>query len=261
MASRWIKNTSGSNSTYVGQLITDNSYYQIQDHELISWQNDSTLLTDIGSGDATVAKDDSGTQDITDVADGINYLKDINDAVDADGVPLSRTKITRTGWHFQGQSVEITTSTLNGFYNKDVNENDLGYVTVKGYDVSNTELTTQGDLDTNCVKSVITWEMSQDIEIIGGEFYQSSPPLTDTRIWVTAIPDLPTPNGSVPFLQGGHNLKLMGTGRIFSIDGRTPKHLPYDATYHTNKFEVTIRHAAGARHTLMFIPELFRENV
>jgi hypothetical protein len=75
---KWIKNNSGINKTYEGQLITNQSYYEIQSNEELSWANNSTLLTDIGSGDAVVAKDDSGTTDITDVAEAINHLKDEN---------------------------------------------------------------------------------------------------------------------------------------------------------------------------------------
>lgn len=71
----WIKNDSGSDKTWVGQLVENNTYYNIQSTEEVSWANDSTLLADIGSGDAIVAKDDSGSNDITDVNDAINYLK------------------------------------------------------------------------------------------------------------------------------------------------------------------------------------------
>lgn len=72
---KWIKNNSGINKTWVGQLVSDQAYYEIQPHEESSWANDSVLLSDIGSGDAVVAKDDSGTNDLTDVNIGINYLK------------------------------------------------------------------------------------------------------------------------------------------------------------------------------------------
>jgi hypothetical protein len=72
---KWIKNTSGTTSTYNGQDIFDNTYYGIQAHQETAWANNSILLTDIASGDAIVAKDDSGTTDIVDVNEAINYLK------------------------------------------------------------------------------------------------------------------------------------------------------------------------------------------
>jgi len=74
---KWIKNNSGSTSTYKGQDIADGAYYEIQSHQELIWANNSTLLTDIANGDAIVAKDDSGSKDIADVNEAINYLKGI----------------------------------------------------------------------------------------------------------------------------------------------------------------------------------------
>lgn len=75
MVSRWIKNTSGGSKTWLGQQVADTAYYEIQATEATRWSNDSTLLTDIAAGDATVAKDDSGSTDITDINAAINHLK------------------------------------------------------------------------------------------------------------------------------------------------------------------------------------------
>ena len=72
---KWIKNDSGASKDWVGQTIADQAYYEIQSHEESSWANNSVLLTAIGSGDAIVAKDDSGNTNITDVNTAINYLK------------------------------------------------------------------------------------------------------------------------------------------------------------------------------------------
>lgn len=261
---KWVKNTSGGTGTWEGQEIASSAYYQIQSSEEAKWANSSTVLTDIGSGDLTVAKDDSGSTDITDVASAINHLKDDTEPRDMDGVKLARAKITRTGWHFQMQPIEITTSKLAGFYNKDMTESDLGFTTIKFYNSSDTELTagTQSELTANCVKTVIDWEPTQDIEVLGGTVYQSSAPATDVRAWVCAIPDLTVAQGgSIPFVDGGLNLKYMGIGNVVDIDGKTPKLLPYSATYHTSKFRLILRHSTGVQHTMMMIFKLFRENV
>jgi hypothetical protein len=74
---KWIKNNSGGDKTWVGQLITNGSYYEIQDIEENAWRSNSQLLTDIGNSIAIVAKDNSGSNDITDVNLAINYLKGI----------------------------------------------------------------------------------------------------------------------------------------------------------------------------------------
>lgn len=262
---KWIKNTDTIDHTYAGQLIPYGTYYEIQPVEEHLWANDSTLLTDIGSGNATVAKDDSGSNDITDVATAINYLKDIsNGPVDVDGAPLTRTKVTKTGWHYQCNAVEWTSAKLSSMYNKNKAESDLGYTNIKYYDNTDTELVagTQAELDSDCVKTVLTWEPPQDIELIGGTMYQSSAPINDVRLWVTAIPDLPVASGgSVPFCTGGINLKYMGSGAIYTVDGKVPKMMPYSATYHTNKLEITIIHPAGEKHSIMMVFQLFRENI
>jgi hypothetical protein len=73
---KWIKNNSGVTKTYIGQQIADQAYYEIQPHEETAWAHNSPLITDIGSGDAVVAKDDSGTTDIADVSEALDHLRD-----------------------------------------------------------------------------------------------------------------------------------------------------------------------------------------
>lgn len=202
------------------------------------------------------------SSDITDYT--TNYQAAANVTyTDANGSPLTRTKITKTGWHYQCHTIEFETSKLSAIYNHDDSQTDLGYLSVKFYNSSGTELTagTQTELDNNCVKTVLEWEADYDVELIGGTLYQASQPSTDVRIWVTAVPDLPVASGgSVPFCEGGVNLKYMGTGAVYDIDGKTPKLMPYNATYHTNKMRITITHDTGVTHPAMLVFKLFREN-
>lgn len=67
-----IKNTTVSAKTWVGQEVAAGEYYEIQPNEEIRWANDSTVLSDIGSGDALV---NDGASDIIDVNKAINFLK------------------------------------------------------------------------------------------------------------------------------------------------------------------------------------------
>ena len=260
--SKYIKNNTGSDQTWVGQLLSAGEYYLIQTGEEVSWMNSSGLLTAIGSGDAIVASADTGSEDITDVAQGINYLKDVASPTDVDGAPLTRTKITKTGWHFQLHGVEFCTSGLGSLYNKDKEGADLGFCSLKFYNSSDVELVagTQAELDSNCTKTVMDIEIDHDIEVIGGTVEQPTPPTTDIRMWVTAIPDLTiAQGGSVEFAQGGVNLRYIS--KNLDLDGKTPKLLPYSATYHTNKFRVTMRHAAGEICPVHMLFKLFKENV
>lgn len=261
---KYAKNVSGAAKSWVGQEIANNAYYLIDPSEASRWAYNSLVIADIGSGDLIIAKSNSGSDDISDVATAIDWLRDEAYPKDTDGAPLTRTKITQTGWHYQCHSIEFTTSKLNSGYNKDSSGAGLGFLTVKYFDSNGTELTagTQAELDSSCVMTRIDWEPTYDIEVIGGVLYQPTAPSSDVRLWVTAIPDLTVAQGgSVPFCQGGLNLKYMGTGEIYDIDGKTPKLLPYSATYHTNKFRIICRHDAGVQTAAMLVFKVFRQNV
>lgn len=71
----WIKNNDTVTHNYQGQDILTTEYFEIDNTRLVSWANDSQLLSDIGSTLAIVAKDDSGSTNITDINEAINYLK------------------------------------------------------------------------------------------------------------------------------------------------------------------------------------------
>jgi len=77
----WIKNTDTIEHSWSGQGILTDEYYLIEDVELNKWQANSQLLIDIANGIAVVARDNSGSADIADVNEAINYLKDIKSAV------------------------------------------------------------------------------------------------------------------------------------------------------------------------------------
>ena len=203
----------------------------------------------------------TSSADQTDFED--NYKDDGNTKLeplrDADNAVLSRTKITESGWHFQAHCLEFKTSELGSDYNKDEDEVDLGFTTLKCYNSSDVELTAQGDCDTDATRTVVTWEATHDVEVIGGKLSQTTAPATDTRLWIRAVPDVPkVAGGSVDFAQGGVNLKTLGDNGELDLDGKTAKLMNYDATYHTNKFRFTVRHDAGQKHCVMFVVYMFK---
>lgn len=73
----YIKNADTVNHTYSGQVITPSQYYLVQKKELFYWRENSTLLVDIANGIAVVARANDGTEDIIDINDGVNYLKQL----------------------------------------------------------------------------------------------------------------------------------------------------------------------------------------
>ena len=256
-----IKNTSGSVNTYAGkEFAIDEEYTIPTDGNRIKWQTHTTVLAAIASGNVMIG---DGSEYFTDINQALDWLKgNITLPSDIDGVPLSRTKITKTGWHFQAQTLELITSKLDSVYNKDSDGNDLGFTSIKYYNANNDELIApnQGTLDTDCVKTVITWEPTYDYEIIGGTLYQSTIPANDVRLWIIAVPDLTVEQGgSVPFAEGGLNLKHMGTGAIMELDGKSPKLMSYNNTYHTNKFQLIVKHSVGDQNPLMLVFKIFEE--
>jgi hypothetical protein len=70
----YIKNTSGSSETIRGNTISNNGYYLIPLVEVGDWASDTNVFTLIASGNAQIARDDSGTGDIIEVTEQWKYL-------------------------------------------------------------------------------------------------------------------------------------------------------------------------------------------
>lgn len=255
----WIKNASGGSKVYLGQTIANAAYYQIQPQELVNWQNDSTLITDIGNSDAVVAKDDSGSNDISDVNEGINYLKGIDSKpYDPDGAEIIRTKAAKAGWTYHMHCIQFESCVLNSLVEYDENNSATSYGTIKFYNSGGTELTTQGDLDSSCVKTVIDYEPTFDYEIIGGKVQNKSVPANPLRLFVVAVPDITYANGGSRVMVNNVDISYLTANSEVNADGRASKYMAYDATYHTNKLRVVMYHSAGEKVKFQMIYEMYR---
>lgn len=267
---KYIKNTTGSDKTWLGTVVSTLSYCLIEDAEEKQWASDTALLEDITSGDAVVAKADDGSGDITDINDAINYLKDIsyNLEVDSEGRQISRIAAGKKGWVYMSHPIEISTSTVGGSYSTDHTNTPRTDFSMQLYDASNTLITDQATADTGCVKTVITFAPAYDYEIISGNIYQKIVPTSNVRLWVTggafhiatAAPVL------IKEFVSGFNLAYLGIDDHIETDGRASKMmykdmttygLPYP-TYQGNGFQYTIRHDAGIKHDIMVTMEYFR---
>lgn len=81
-----VKNNEQIADTWCGMEIQPNEYYEIQNSELKTWQKNSKVLSDIGSGNLII---NDGTVDMLDVATAINYLLDnVIKAVQVQSQPL-----------------------------------------------------------------------------------------------------------------------------------------------------------------------------
>jgi hypothetical protein len=246
-----IKNNKQISDVWVGQLIEANQHYELPNADSIKWANNSKVLTDIGNGDLIVNDNDV---DLVEVADAINVLKG-ELPKDENGRQLVRTVAGSSGWKAQFHSVRVTTSTVDGFYNKDKNGNNLGFCTYTMYDVNNQVTAVEND----CVKTVVTWEPNHDIEIIGGKVSQRQAPATDVWMYITAAAHIPAQyGGNIAFAEGGINLYDVGEGGKSDFDGRASKFIKYDPVYHSGRFEILIKHDAGIKHSFSLILEIFK---
>lgn len=72
---KFIKNVSGSEQTIEGQSIADGAYYLIQATEEATFTSSSALLGLVAAGTVLIAKTDTGSDDITDLNQSIDFLK------------------------------------------------------------------------------------------------------------------------------------------------------------------------------------------
>lgn len=257
-----IKNQSGSQKTWVARVFENNDYYDIPSISLINWQNDSNVLVAIANSEAAIG---DGTSYETTVASAINRLKGVDATPkDSDGSPLSRTKVTQSGWHYRLHGVEFETSKLSSICEAKADNTNFGYSTIKFFKlVSGVETEITGDdlnqtyLDANCVKTQLDWEPTHDYELIGGMLHQTEVPSSNVRLWIVGVPDVPAAYGGSKEFVTGINLKFFSDQGVI-LDGRAPKWLTYSATVHTNKMRFIIRHDAGVKHQLHICMEVFK---
>lgn len=177
---------------------------------------------------------------------------------DADGSVVVRPKAAKAGWTYHLTAPEFTTSTIGSLHHQDVSGNTLTEAAVKFYDANNTELTTQGSCDTDCVKTVFTFEPTWDYEIIGGTIKTAGTVTEDVRVWVIAVPDVPANMGGSKVMVQNVNLKYVDPNNGIEADGRASKYMAYNATYHTNKLQLTVKHPAGHKLSMMMAFEVYR---
>lgn len=262
---KYIHNLSEENITYQGREVEADEFFLIPAEVETDYMSDAQLIADLANG--VVKMSANGTSDLNGNASAqVDFLKGIDlSPRDSDGSLLQRIKVTTSGWHFQLHGIEFETSKLSSIHSKKVDNTDYGFTTAKFYeDVEGVETLITGEdltqeyLDANCIKTVIDWEATHDLEIIGGTVKQKSIPSEDLRVWVVGVPDVPAEyGGSKPFVINA-NLSFIGLEEGIKVDGRAPKFMTYSATYHTNKLSLIFRHSAGFKHKLHMIFELFK---
>jgi len=179
------------------------------------------------------------------------------DPLDTDGSPIIRDKITQAGWTFAQRGIILKTSKIGSLECKKNDNTDWSDVSLKFYNASNTELTTQGDCDTDCVKTVMDWEPTFNYDLIGGELITLTTPTdydNECRFWVVVAPDIAQAyGGSINLIDN----RVVRSASSIKADGRRVKTMYYSSTYHTNKFRIILRHQAGQQVGLIMIYEYY----
>ena len=279
--SKWIKNTTQITNTYAGQDIFAGAYHEITPEQELRFINSSTLLTDIGSGDAVVAKDSSGSNDIVDVNTAINYLKSITTEIEVDdeGRQIQRPAYGKKGWTYSAHPIEFETSKDSSLYCKDYLQNDRGDCLIKFYKADGSEITDAGGyadkqahLEAECVETRVTLSPDYDYEIISGKIDICITPTTNIRMWVvggvidstTNKPwEYPAASGifHVKEFAGGINFRFVDVVQEVETDGRASKFMcktKPGVPYNANQFQIIMKHDAGIKHEFMLIMEYFR---
>ena len=176
---------------------------------------------------------------------------------DSDGALIVRPKAAKSGWSFCMTAPEFETSVLNSLYHVDSDGNVLNECTLKFYDVNNTEITTTEGM-TACTKTVLDFEPPYNLEVIGGTLKFANTVNSDFRVFVIAVPDIPYNYGGSRVMVQNVNLRYIDPKGGIISDGRASKFLAYNATYHTNKLRVVIRHPAGEALKISVLFEIYR---
>jgi len=209
---------------------------------------------------------DKNPSDATDLTDfETNYKANGNKSLwqyDTDGAQIVRTKAAKKGWSFWALPIEITTSAIGAsVYAKDSTGTDIPGITGKIYNSSNVEITVPGLLDVNlgtCTKTVVDFEPAFDYELIGGALSINSNPAVDARVWIIGAPDIPAIYGGSREFASGINLKFLAPDSRFEIDGRVTKYVPYNATTHSGKLRIIVKHPAGTTINMQIIIHTYR---
>lgn len=252
---RYIHNLSGVEVRYIGVPIAVGSSYLIPSDKYVNFSNDDDLLVDVASGVSGISADNATS--LTG-SDGINLLKDVQYSVDSEGAQVTRLKMSQAGWTYQARALEFNTGGLNSLVNNKADGTIWGDATLKFYNSSDVEVTTQLLIDLTAVKTVLEWEPTYDYEIVGGFLSMPTTPLADYRVYVVAVPDVSEELGGSKLMVSGINMKSIPAGSRLLIDGRTAKRMNYSDSLHTNKIQLSIEHAPGSSHNFMIVFEHFK---
>lgn len=194
--------------------------------------------------------------------------------VDSDGSQINKPKTTDASWRYEPRCLDFYTSKHLSIYNRKDNGGgindgtDYGDAGLKFYDSTDTELVQGGAetdaafqirLDANCTKTIMWWQTTYDMDLIGGMLQLKNQPSADTYFWCVVAPDIPEGSGgSIPFFASGLNLHFYLAGTMHHYDGRGAKRFLADPVYNSNKFHFILKHPVGEQIGLQIVIDTFK---
>lgn len=259
--STYIFNNDTTPHIYAGQEIQNGAYYQIQGNEALAFRQSETLLTDIASTIAIVSTEGNANGHLSPSAGLAQLFKNLVsvEQVDPDtGMVSISPKWAPAGWLQVYHEIEFKTSQIGSVHDKDKDNVDLGFTTLKFFDVNDVELTDQNVIDTDCVLTQIDFMPDHDYSIKSGQIAQIESPTSPLYVWAFAAPGI----ANTIFCEGGINLEYVGPKTLVGLDGTAASRLNYShpqlgAGAGTNKIRFICRHNAGLKHRIQIIFEYF----
>lgn len=229
-----------------------------------------TMATDLSVGDEAILTG------IVDAHTGIplpsssievSVVSDTSIPTDSDGSPISRTKVTRSGWHYEPKYIAFYTAKYDSLHNRKSDGFSVNAgtpyteATIKFYDSTGTELIKsseetandfQSRIASSCTCTVVDFQPQYDMDIIGGSMTIKNIPTDPAYLWVNVAPDIPEQyGGSVPFINGGLALDFFSEKRVIEFDGKGVKSFAHDPIFNTNKFRIKVVHSVGIQIGLL----------
>lgn len=147
---------------------------------------------------------------------------------DNEDAPLFRQKTCPSGWHYRccAWQFEIGSGSIVGEFAS----------------IAHTE-----------TKTTVTIEFTKDIEIISGEV-QISQLATSLIANMIVAPHISEENGGSKKMVSNYDLFFKP---VVYFDGRSSKHVAYDAAYHSGKIEISFEHGGSVSAPCQLVIEVY----
>jgi hypothetical protein len=255
--------------------VSDSLQVEIGDSAIITaldYISQTGDVLDIYMKDALSAGDETILDGVVSAHDGVQLVEPAEVSItqndpDTGGLAVS-PKWAKDGWKQQMFEIEFETSKLNSIHEKDINNVDIGWSSVKFYkDVASVETewtpADQADLDDNCIRTDLLWMPDADYMIKGGQMAQNAIPSEDVYLWAVGA-DLDAIYGGpqLTFLEGGLNLAFAPANMLMGVDGVAASLMEYSHSVlgdgkGTNRIRFICRHSEGYKHRMQAVFEIF----